>query len=221
MTIEKFIDKGFYINLDYKTKRNEAMQKTLKDYNLDNIVERIDAVKAFDHTVKCDFASEEWRKCVDSCAKSHLSIIEKAKAENLEKILIFEDDIEFIEDGETPCMEKINSAINSIINIPWDILYLGGVLLDNEINKIDKHLIKINRMSGSHAYILNKNSYDFIINEYHYGYPMDRLLEASLKNKYCVYGCAISQNGDDLSDIGGHQSFGKQGFIDSFDKLNK
>ena len=95
-------------------------------------------------------------------------------------------------------------------------LFFYPIAKDFKTNRIDNVIILL--------YVLTvnlENKLNLILNEYHYGYPMDRLLEASLKNKYCVYDCAISQNGEDLSDIGGHQSFGKKGFIDSFDKLDK
>jgi hypothetical protein len=117
-------------------------------------------------------------------------------------------------------MTKIEKSIEQIsqLNDDWEILYLGGGLLDNEITMFDKNLIFVNGMNGSHAYILNHTAYDKIIEGYHYGLPMDILLSSTLKLKYSVFPIAVTQRGGDKSDIGGHNSFGASGFINSYQK---
>ena len=156
-------------------------------------------------------------KCVDGCSQSHLKIIKNSIDNSHKRILIFEDDIHFYEDGVTPCMDKIESALDELSNISeWDILYLGGSLLDNEITMMNKHLIKVQGMNTSHAYIINHTAFDKILNTYHYAYPMDILLSVSLNPKFSVYPVAVTQRGGDVSDIGGHDSFGPSGFINSY-----
>ena len=75
MKIKNFVNKGYYINLDYKTERNEKTRQELENYNLLDLVERVSAVAAFNETVKCDYGSDDWKKCVDGCTQSHLKII--------------------------------------------------------------------------------------------------------------------------------------------------
>jgi GR25 family glycosyltransferase involved in LPS biosynthesis len=217
MKLKDFVDKGYYINLDYKVDRNQKTIEELKKYDLLDLVERVSAVQAFNETIKCQYGSDDWKKCVDGCSQSHLKIIKNSIDNGHKRILIFEDDIHFYEDGVTPCMDKIESALDELSNISeWDILYLGGSLLDNEITMMNKHLIKVQGMNTSHAYIINHTAFDKILNTYHYAYPMDILLSVSLNPKFSVYPVAVTQRGGDVSDIGGHDSFGPSGFINSY-----
>jgi hypothetical protein len=220
MKLIDFVDRAYYINLFYKTDRNEETIKELKKYNLQDFIFRSEAVAAFNGTIECSYGSPEWIKCVDGCSQSHLRIIKNAKEKGFEKILIFEDDIFFYDDGLSSPMTKIEKSIEQIsqLNDDWEILYLGGGLLDNEITMFDKNLIFVNGMNGSHAYILNHTAYDKIIEGYHYGLPMDILLSSTLKLKYSVFPIAVTQRGGDKSDIGGHNSFGASGFINSYQK---
>jgi GR25 family glycosyltransferase involved in LPS biosynthesis len=216
MKLNDFVDKGYYINLDYKTERNEKTKQELKKYNLQYLVERVSAVAAFNETIKCEYGSDDWKKCVDGCTQSHLKIINEAKEKNYERILVFEDDIYLYNGGFTHSIDIIESAINEIKDKDWEILYLGGSLLDQYVTQVDRHLIKVEGMNTSHAFILNHTAYDILINRYHYAYPMDVLLSANLTKKYSVYPVAVTQRGGDVSDIGGHDSFGPSGFINSY-----
>lgn len=216
MKLKDFVDKGYYINLDYKTERNEKTKQELEKYNLQYLVERVSAVAAFNETIKCEYGSDDWKKCVDGCTQSHLKIINEAKEKNYERILVFEDDIYFYNGGFTHSIDIIESAINEIKDKDWEILYLGGSLLDQYVTQVDRHLIKVEGMNTSHAFILNHTAYDILINKYHYAYPMDILLSANLTKKYSVYPVAVTQRGGDVSDIGGHDSFGPSGFINSY-----
>lgn len=216
MKIRDFVNKGYYINLDYKTERNEKTKQELENNNLLDFVERVSAVAAFSETVKCDYGSDDWKKCVDGCTQSHLKIIKDAKENNYERILVFEDDIFFYNGGFTNSMDIIESAIDEIKDKDWEILYLGGSLLDQYVTQDGKHLIKVGGMNTSHAFILNHTAYDTLIDRYHYAYPMDVLLSANLSKKYSVYPVAVTQRGGDVSDIGGHNSFGPSGFINSY-----
>jgi GR25 family glycosyltransferase involved in LPS biosynthesis len=216
MKIKNFVNRGYYINLDYKLERNEKTKQELEKYNLQYLVERVSAVAAFNETIKCEYGSDDWKKCVDGCTQSHLKIINEAKEKNYERILVFEDDIYFYNGGFTHSIDIIESAINEIKDKDWEILYLGGSLLDQYVTQVDRHLIKVEGMNTSHAFILNHTAYDILINRYYYAYPMDVLLSANLTKKYSVYPVAVTQRGGDVSDIGGHDSFGPSGFINSY-----
>jgi GR25 family glycosyltransferase involved in LPS biosynthesis len=219
--LREYIDKGFYINLDYKTQRNEDTQSLLKKYNLSDFVERVSAVKAFDQTIKCAYGTDDWKKCVDSCAQSHLQTLQKARYAGYKRVLMLEDDIFFYEGYGISSIEIIQSALDEIVNFPdWNILYLGGSLLDEKIDRVGKRLIRVKGMNTSHAYILNleNNSFEKLISNYHFAHPYDILLSVHLPNKYSVYPIAITQRGGDQSDIGGHDSFGAPTFVGSYTK---
>lgn len=217
MKLKDFVNKGYYINLDYKTERNEKTIEELKKYDLTDLVQRVSAVQAFDQTVVCEYGSDDWKKCVDGCTQSHLKIINEAIENNYERILIFEDDIHFYEDGIIPPITKIENPLDEITKVnAWDILYLGGSLLDQYVTLTDKHLIRVSGMNTSHAYILNHTAFEKIKSRYHYAYPMDILLSANLHPKYSVYPMVVAQRGGDVSDIGGHHSFGPSGFVNSY-----
>ena len=166
MKIRDFVNKGYYINLDYKTERNEKTRQELENYNLLDFVERVSAVAAFNETVKCEYGSDDWKKCVDGCTQSHLKIIREAKENNYERILVFEDDIYFYNGGFTHSMDIIESAIDEIQDKDWEILYLGGSLLDQYVTQAGKHLIKAGGMNTSHAFILNHTAFDTLLNQF-------------------------------------------------------
>jgi len=217
MKLKDFVDKGYYINLDYKTERNEKTIEELRKNDLLDLVERVSAVKAFEQTIVCEYGSDDWKKCVESCTQSHLKIINDAIEKGYQRILVFEDDIHFYEDGITPAITKIENALDEISKISnWDILYLGGSLLDQYVTLQDKHLIRVGGMNTSHAFILNHTAFEKLKSRYHYAYPMDVLLSANLNPKFSVYPIAVTQRGGDVSDIGGHHSFGPSGFVNSY-----
>lgn len=218
MKIKNFVNKGYYINLDYKPERNKKTKQELENHNLLDFVERVPAIAAFPQTIICEYGSENWSKCHDGNTQSHLKIINEAIQNNYERVLIFEDDIDFYDEGLFYSIDVIESSIDQIKDKDWEILYLGGALLDHSITQVDKHLIKVGSMNGAHAYILNHTAFEKVKNAYHYGCPMDILLSNHLTKKYSVYPIAVTQKGEDLSDIGGHHSFGPTGFIESYQK---
>lgn len=67
------------------------------------------------------------------CALSHKNILCKIVSENLSKVLILEDDVEFVEDLNLRFEEAIKRVPNG-----WDMLYLGGnqVIKAERINEL-------------------------------------------------------------------------------------
>ncbi|MEY4370978.1 MAG: hypothetical protein RIQ48_694 [Pseudomonadota bacterium] len=216
MKIEEFVREGFYLNLDRKTKRNQQCIDQLQKYNLNKIIKRVSAIEAFPFEKKCDSLSEDWYKCVRANTESQLNIIKYAKEKKLENVLIFEDDFFFVEDGIINPIEQIEKAIDSIKFLNWDILYLGGSVMDSQIQMIDLNLIKVDCMLCAHAYILNYKMYNEVIKNYNHVCIMDNLLNYVCKYKYSVYPCMVVQKGDDLSDIGGHPTINPNEYIKSY-----
>ncbi len=218
MKIENFVSEGFYVNLDRKVNRDKQCQKQLKKYKLENLVKRYSAIDAFGYEKKCDFQSEDWYKCAKANSDSQINIIKYAKEKKLKNILIFEDDFYFFENQLFNPIEQIEKALDDIKDLNWDILYLGGTLLDEEIRMITPNLIKIDYMLCAHAYILNNHIYDKIFELKNLTPLMDNLLNVCASNKYSVYPCSVVQNGNDYSDIGGHKVSDPSLFINSYSK---
>lgn len=216
MKIENFISEGFYVNLNRKTARHEQCQEQLKKYGLNKLVKRFEAIEAFDHEKKCDFESPDWYKCAECNLKSQINIIKYAKEKKLKNILILEDDFYFFENTLFNPITVIEKALDSIQTLDWDILYLGGNLLDKDINMVTPNLIKVGYMLCAHAYILNNCAYDKIINSQSITPIIDNLLNIVCPKRYSVYPCAVVQNGKDISDIGGNKVANPSIFINSY-----
>lgn len=84
------------------------------------------------------------------CRLSHLTILKEALDKN-ENVLIFEDDVKFINYGKS----IINKALDELINLEWDMIYFGGNIL-KPFYQIMPHLAKLSHCQSTHAYGVNK-----------------------------------------------------------------
>ncbi len=92
---------------------------------------------------------------VEGCKDSHKQVIQYAKDNNLENILVLEDDILFNE----------NLLINMkpiIIPKNFEMFYLGYHI--NRGHRIADNLLEITSALTTHAYIMNKSVYDLFLN---------------------------------------------------------
>ncbi len=77
MKIKDFISAGFYINLDYRTDRNQHMIDELTNHNLIDVVKRFSAVKAFDKTEYIRNDDSKMLSATLAAAESHKQIMSK------------------------------------------------------------------------------------------------------------------------------------------------
>ena len=84
------------------------------------------------------------------CYQSHLKILKQAEKEN-KNVLIFEDDVEFIES-----VDVIEKALDELSIIPWDMIYLGGNIL-KPFYRETEHLARLTHCQSTHAYGVNKD----------------------------------------------------------------
>ena len=57
----------------------------------------------------------------------HHSVLKRAKEAGYERIVLFEDDMMFYDDGETPGLELVERSLDQLQKISdWDIIYFGG-----------------------------------------------------------------------------------------------
>lgn len=145
MKINNFVDKIFCINLKCRKNKKNFIKKQAKKYNLD--------ITFFN-------AIQNIQNPANGCLQSHLQIIKLAKLRKYKKILIIEDDCQFLQEP-TIDIKKLPKK--------WKQIYLGcnlQELLETESNieKLkQKHFIKMKCLT-THSYILHNSAYNEIIN---------------------------------------------------------
>lgn len=220
MKLQDFSGGGFYINLDYRQDRDILMRKQLKDLGLDNFINRISATSVTDSTVYSLNDKELITKISKATANSHKNVISIAKENNIKNVLILEDDALFYDDENIKGIDIVEKALDDLININnWEIFFLGTNIHDNKLQLVSDNLIKCNCCVSTHAYILNENSYDKLLSfDSSINYAMDIWIDQCLKEKYVCYPMAVPQRGGDISDIGGHPSFGPDFWKQQYNK---
>jgi hypothetical protein len=124
--INTFFDKIFYINLAKDVDRNKSMVSQFKEFNIINY-ERIDADSCVSIPNKAlwrNFIKTDDNYILNSigCRQSHLKAIQVGKDRGYKRILIFEDDVVFLNDPNEILQMNIKT-----IEIA-DMFYFGGLI---------------------------------------------------------------------------------------------
>lgn len=156
-----YFDKVFYINLDSRVDRRKIFEESAKNLNIP--VQRFSAVVAPDNLATPLYKGhvDPFRKFKIGCTLSHMEIIKYAKENNLSNCLIFEDDCVFLE----TYAENIQSCVNDLKQINWDLFYLGGQP-NNYCEKVTNNLFQIKNggVYTTHAYAINHTFFDKVLN---------------------------------------------------------
>lgn len=210
MKIDTFFDKGYYINLDSRPDRDIQIREELTNMGLLSFFERHTAFSPPLDDVNSNDRDEICARRMGSCAQSHKDVIKKAVELNLNNVLIFEDDTTLYHDGPKPAIEIIESGLNTLSTLEdWDIVYIGGIIIDPEVKKVGENLIKVNKMLSSHAWGINKKMFGHFLNFEPYIGPdsepsgaMDAAFGNDTRlNKYLIYPLAMYQRFGTRSDI--------------------
>ena len=199
------IDKIYYINLEKRTDRKEQIEKELDQFGLP--YERINAIE---HTEGCI-----------GCSCSHLFALKKAKEKGYKNVLIMEDDALFYDCDDYKSLEIIEFALDELSKIDdWEIYFLGSNIHDKELNLKSPHLIKCGCCISLQGYIVNQKCFDKILeNKFDKPYDvMDIFINNNFTEKYITHPVVLLQNGDGLSDIGGHKTLGVDFWLNNFNK---
>ena len=129
----------YYINLTERVDRKKAVEDEL--YKLNWKYERFNAIKLADGRI--------------GCSMSHYRLLEMAKKNNMEYIVIVEDDIMFTKPEQYA--EMLEGFIRS--NMEYDVLLLAGNLRP-PFTKINDNLLKITKGWTTTGYIVKKRYYD-------------------------------------------------------------
>ena len=152
MKLNEYFDKIYCINLDRRTDRWEECQKIFSKHNLE--VEHFSAVDGSkeNYGLGYPFDSEL------AGAISHTKVIEKARELNLKNVLILEDDVDFIDN-----LEELFTKFIDIVPKNWDGILFGGNHVGGYTH-LNNDIVKINRSYALHAYCLNSESFEYVIN---------------------------------------------------------
>lgn len=192
MKINEFFKEAFYINLDDRTDRYIHMNNELSKHGLGDFVRRYSAITAQVKTPQ---------SCVIASGTSHRNLIQYAKDNKLENILIFEDDI-FFKDGGMEILEKSLDNLNK--KNDWDIYYFSANIFDNPLNMVDDNLLIHHGCYCVHAYGVHERAYDKLLDyNPHVDPPIDAYITQKPFRKYGGYPFIISQIDSVSDNVGG------------------
>jgi glycosyl transferase family 25 len=129
------IKNAFYINLEHRTDRKEHVEQELKKLGIQ--AKRFNAIKMTNGAI--------------GCSMSHLKILEDAKKNKLDHLLIIEDDIKFLDP------ELFKNQFNKFIELHgnnWDVILFAGNNMP-PYEKIDDTCIKVSRCQTTTGYLVN------------------------------------------------------------------
>lgn len=147
MKVNDFFDKVIVINLDRRTDRMEKLAPQLE--KLDIQYERFSAVDGKQLGIDPIVAG----------LQSHLQVMKQIAGQ---KVLILEDDAQFVEDFN----EKFEKVIQTLPE-DWDIFYLGA-LVPKEVGlvrMVNRHWGIQVLTTGSQAYCINPSRLEYFINK--------------------------------------------------------
>jgi glycosyl transferase family 25 len=139
----------FYINLDTRLDRKLHVERQLQNIGINN-AERFNAIKMKNGAI--------------GCSMSHLKLIENAKANNLDHILIVEDDILFTKPNLF--ISKLNKFLAN--HKEFDMLLIAGNNLPPYI-KIDDTCVQVRQCQTTTGYLVRNHYYDKLIDNYRTG----------------------------------------------------
>ena len=155
----------FYINLDSRKDRKTHVEKQLKSIGIKN-AKRFKAI--------------ELKNGAIGCSISHLKILEQAKENNLEHVLIVEDDITFL--NPDLFINNLNKFLS--IQKDFDVVLIAGNNMP-PYQEIDDYCIQVTKCQTTTGYLVQNHYFDTLINNYKMGISL--LMNAPEKhNLYAI-----------------------------------
>ena len=137
MKVNEYFDKVVVINLDRRTDRMEKLVPQLERLGIE--YERHSAVDG----------KELGIDPISAGTMSHVQVLKKYKEQ---KVLVLEDDAQFVDDFN----EKFEEVMQTLPN-NWDIFYLGALLPKDtgKVLPVNQHWTRQVMTTGSQAYCIN------------------------------------------------------------------
>lgn len=188
MTISKFFNKGFYINLDRRVDRKILFENEMTSYGLSSFFERVSAEDSINE-----------KDCIKKhsyCALTYYKLFERAYSEGYERIVIFEDDAYFHNENDIKGINLVNKSLEELSMFPnWEMIYFGGHPI-GEVDVVSNTLMKSPTVLALHAVGYKRSAIKKILDLYT---PFrDAALDGWLGQrteieKYLTYPIAVSQ----------------------------
>jgi hypothetical protein len=175
MSINTFFDHIYCINLDRRPDRWEKCLQEFEKHGIEN-VERFSAVDG--NTLE---VSSHLLKGEIGIIESHKRILNDAKNNNYNNILILEDDVEFHSN-----FTELFSSIQYEIPLDFDMIYIGGNLELWSPVQITQHVFKANSALALHAVGISASVYDIILSLIDHTVQID-ILYAHISNRINSY----------------------------------
>jgi len=139
------IKHAFYINLLSRPDRKQHVESQLKNIGIN--AERFNAIKMPNGAI--------------GCSMSHLKIIETAKANDWDHVLIVEDDILFT--NPNLFVQQFNKFLSN--HKDFDVVLIAGNNLPPYLT-IDDSCVQVSRCQTTTGYLVQKHYYDILIKNY-------------------------------------------------------
>ena len=153
MKLNDFFPHKVCINLDKRKDRWERMQARFTEHNIAQVV-RFSALDGNSLDIPAiwdDFPGAY------GCLRSHLAVVEQARHEKKQSVLIFEDD--------AVLDPQLNARFNEYVDqLPedWDMVFFGGIH-GQPFTRISCNVMRITHSLSTYAYALKQTIYDAFI----------------------------------------------------------
>jgi hypothetical protein len=138
----------FYINLDSRTDRRQALEARLSRLGIEKMCSRFPAVSTpYNHHV--------------GCALSHRSLIANARRGHLKTLLVLEDDVLF----HRNVVPLLRRTLSELENVEWDLFYFGGHTWGEEKTPVPgcRFLRTPHKITTTHALVYNHTAFDVLL----------------------------------------------------------
>lgn len=144
MNILKHFDRVYCINMDKRPDRWKQAQVEFKKIGIESDVIRWSGIENDDGNL--------------GCTLSHKTLIEHCKSEGYSKVLIFEDDVLFVE-TDTSKLEEAFDELDMIGN--WDLFYIGVTMAPqlSSFIRVTKNILNTRFAYTTHAYAVNSQAF--------------------------------------------------------------
>lgn len=136
-----YFDKIYCTNMSYRPDRWQQVLVEFDKLGIKGKVIRFEGIESYGN----DAYKNRWM----GCNLSHLNILEHS---DNERVLIFEDDVIFINDFKN----ILQSAIEELKEKEWGMFYLGGNICGS-ITQETEHLGRLSHAQSTQSYAVNKN----------------------------------------------------------------
>jgi GR25 family glycosyltransferase involved in LPS biosynthesis len=213
----------YVINLERCKKKKEKISEMLKNNNLDfNIYNAVNSsnftIDFIKNNNEIDKPFKEWLLKDKShwghlgCSMSHYNLLKQfIENDNKKFLLVLEDDCIL----DNNFSKKLIKILNDNINLNFDLLLCGyncdsnyfnhrdHCILNKKYKQLNNNIRSINYFIGTHAYIINKNNAQKILNDCKpYIWCLDHQFSSFIKHKnykiYAIFKPIAFSQGDNI-----------------------